>query len=268
MKRKILSVAVALCGFVGVVGAKDVAATDSTLELAKFHASDVVSWDVVAKGMYEGRAADGSSVTIYTGTDGAKLQRSAMKRELEAARLRLDTAYDADASDKSLRALTDDAAFLEAEIERLTAFIDHNSQASGAKVAQVINDTTGSFCGWNTATMAGFEQTSFFLHVAARFNPFGGAGGPPYPNVASVFRQIFTRVESGGVPVSDVRSSYLGSQSLYTFVEKDYAASCSMRVQHAMSVQCVAGGPMYGYGITREQTCAGLNAGTPPVVTP
>lgn len=267
MKSMYMLAIVATLGAVGAT-AKENLSVDPTLELAKSQESSVAEWTHVATGLYEGVTADGISVSVYRGTEGARLMRSVVGRELKVTRAKLSSSTIAREQDAAqVKALVNEAALLEEQAERLTALIDHNDRLGGAKATQQFDSNTGAFCGKDTATRAIFENGGILISLG-RFYPFGAVTGGPVIVPASVYRRVFTRTESGGVPVSHSANSYVRSTPVVSQSMKDDASECALRVGHSMEVQCVAGGPMEYFAITREQTCAGLDAGSPPVVYP
>lgn len=266
MKTILLMTAVAMLGVCSVDATAN-EAVDSTLDLAKRQQTDVKVWTRVAQGMYQGVAADGTAVTVYNGTEGAKLMRWSVARDLAVARANVELASAGGKGNASkTAAFVDEIALLETEYDRLTAIIDHNSRAAASKATQTFDLNTGLFCGQNTSTRARFTNSGALISLG-RFEAFGNvSGGGGFP--ASISRNVFTRTESGGVPVSHSAVRYDIYNPVVSQAMKDEAASCNLRVGHSMSVQCVSGGPFDYFAITRDQTCAGLNAGTPPIVSP
>lgn len=233
--------------------------------------SDVPSWTPVAAGYHRGVSKDGVIVRLYTGASGGRLLLS--KNEDKLTRLGSQTYKKIESGENSeADSLLARARQIEDENDLIREVISEGERSySGGKAVQNIN-ATALTCGYYSDMLTEFEATqsgSNYINIRARaeWGPFGEwmTGPPPaYPPYlarrgASAEALIYT--DSTGF-ISDTSADVVAEAS------GPYAPSdCALWTRHVIQFRCESTSSLQLIAVEREQSCAGVIAGSPPVIS-
>lgn len=244
-------------------------AMDSGLAAARAAAPDVLNWTVVADGFYEGTSTRGEHVRHFSGLNGARLDLSG-----ELSKLRNYS----EAKIAHLKSGGGDSKNLARAIEISTGrvtflqeIVDNLSRQQSAKVVQTRWDYSSN-CGWDTYGESVFEANDFVMvddpSARAMMESFGyGTFGPYPPLPLNVYREVYAQAGGDAINfVSDYENSTaaVGSQIVADAGDLTFGGTCVLKTIHSTAVQCNTGAWQYD-SLQRDQTCAGVIDGLPPI---
>lgn len=233
-------------------------------------ASDVLKWQQLANGVYEGSTGQGETVRVYA-NDGVRLYLADLRSELRRveAKARHGNADERQQAERR-------AVAIRTDLQGLGLAFEEQERLDPTKASQTWD--WQSWSGWNTVCGfvpygdSTFTASDFgfvdYPWAEATFLPLGWGPqfGPMPPLPPYVYRSVSTTVDGNSDFDSDAGNSNVLQALSGTVV---FAGShCDMRTVHTLLAYCSIYLPPVSVVLSREQTCGGVINGTPPVVTP
>ncbi len=231
---------------------------------------DVLQWQQLANGVYEGSTGQGETVRVYV-NDGVKLHLADLRSELRRVEAKASHG-NADERQQAERR----AAAIRTDLQGLGLAFEEHEPLSPTKASQTWD--WQSWSGWNTVCGfvpygdSTFTASDFgfvdYPSAEATFLPLGWGPqfGPMPPQPLYIYRSVSTTVDGNNAFDSDASNSNVLQALSGTVV---FAGNhCDMKTVHSMSGYCSIYLPAASVVLTREQTCGGVINGAPPIVTP